>query len=37
MAAIVSDNVYLGKMAAIDSDNVYLGKMAAISEAARRA
>ena len=37
MAAIVSDNVYLGKMAAIDSDNVYLGKMAAISEAAHRA
>ena len=37
MAAIISDNIYLGKMAAIISDNVYLGKMAAISKAARRA
>ena len=30
MAAIISDNIYLGKMAAIISDNIYLGKMAAI-------
>ena len=37
MTAIISDNIYLGKMAANISDNVYLGKMAAISKAARRA
>ena len=30
MAAIISDNIYLGKMAAIFSDNIYLGKIAAI-------
>ena len=30
MAAIISDNIYLGKIAAIISDNIYLGKMAAI-------